>query len=153
MVIPYTAGSKDGSSRSESGASSTQPSSSPPQDKEESSTSLIAAVKKNNVGWFGIKPFASGSVFRSRGAPESPTKADDDECARLTLRYVLRSNDALTAPIPGLITVDQVKNAARAVTERRNFDLAEARRYDEVVSERWASLPEDYQWLREWEWA
>ena len=114
--------------------------------------SLIEAVKKNNVGWFGIKPFASGSVFRSGGAPESSTKADDDERARLALRNILRSNDALTAPIPGLITVDQVKNAVRAVTERRQFDLAEARRYDEAVSEMWANLPEDYQWLKEWEW-
>jgi len=153
VVIPYTAGSKNRHTRVEPGKGGWQakPDTSVPEDK--SSVSLIEAVKKNNVGWFGIKPFASGSVFRSRGVPESSTKADDDERARLALRYVLRSNDALTAPIPGLITVDQVKNAARAVAERRNFDLAEARRYDEVVSEMWANLPEDYQWLKEWEWA
>jgi len=152
VVIPYTAGSKDGSSRSESGAGSTQPSSGTAQGEEESSASLIAAVKKNNVGWFGIKPFASGSVFRSGGVPDSSTKADDDERARLALRNILRSNDALTAPIPGLITVDQVKNAVRAVAERRQFDHAEARKYDEAVREMWANLPEDYQWLKEWEW-
>ena len=103
-------------------------------------------MRKHDVGTFGIKPFASNSLF-------AKAKDDEEKCkrARQTLRWIL-GNPALTAPIPGLITVDQVKNAVRAVTERRQFDLAEARRYDEAVSEMWANLPEDYQWLKEWEW-
>jgi len=145
VVVPYTAGSKSEQDRSENKALDSV-------EHDESNLDLIKAVKKNNVGWFGIKPFASGSVFRSRGAPNSATREIDDERARLTLRYILSSNDALTAPIPGLITVDQVKNAAQAVTERREFDRAETRRYDRAVSEMWANLPEDYQWLKEWEW-
>ena len=43
----------------------------------------------------------------------------------MVLRYVLRC-DVLTGAIPGLITIDQVKNAAAAVKERRQFDVAKA---------------------------
>ena len=152
VVVPYTAGSKDGHQRLEPGKDGWEGKADAATGRDKWSLSLIEAAKKNNVGWFGIKPFASGSLFRSRGAPDSATKEIDDERARMTLRYILSSNDALTAPIPGLITVDQVKNAARAVAERRKFDLAEARRYNQAVSEMWASLPESYQWLKEWEW-
>ncbi|MGA2658525.1 MAG: hypothetical protein ABSH34_13565 [Verrucomicrobiota bacterium] len=67
------------------------------------------------------------------------------------LRYVLGC-DVLSCAIPGLITVDQVKNAAAAVKERRQFDVAEAERFDALVAETWANLPENYQWLRHWEW-
>jgi len=113
--------------------------------------SLFDAIKKQNVGLLGIKPFASGSVFRSRGAVVEATKKIDDERARLTLRYVLR-NESLTAAIPGLITIDQVKNASQAVLERRKFNDAEARRHERAVKDMWANLPEDYQWLKDWEW-
>ncbi len=87
----------------------------------------------------------------SRGVPDSDTKAEDDRRARDTLRYVLCC-DVLTAAIPGLITIDHVKNAAQAVTQRREFDAAESRRYQEMVEEMWANLPHHYKWLRDWEW-
>jgi len=108
-------------------------------------------LKKYDVGLIGIKPFASGTFFKSRGEPDSPTKDEDDERARLALRHVLCC-DVLTAAIPGLITVDQVKNAARAVKERRRFDLAESRRFEEITQQMWDNLPPGYQWLRDWEW-
>ena len=38
-----------------------------------------------------------------------------------------------------------------AVTERRKLDRAEARRFDELVREMWANLPNEYRWLKEWE--
>jgi hypothetical protein len=152
VVIPYTAGSKDAQLALKPGKSSGEVKTAGAEGQDKSFVSLSEAVKKNNAGWFGIKPFASGSVFQSRGKPDSDTKEVDDERARMTLRYILGSNRALTAPIPGLITVDQVKNAARAVTEHRKFDVSEARRHDETVKEMWANLPEDYQWLKEWEW-
>jgi hypothetical protein len=75
------------------------------------------------VGFIGIKPFASGALFASQGAPDSATKQEDDERARLALRHVLCC-DLLAVGIPGLFTVDQVKNAAAAVKERRQFDMA-----------------------------
>ncbi len=58
---------------------------------------------------------------------------------------------SIAAALPGLITIDQVKNAARAVQERREFDKAEAERYKKAVDRMWASLPEGYDWLRDWE--
>ncbi|MBI4579179.1 MAG: aldo/keto reductase [Planctomycetes bacterium] len=128
ILTPYTAGSKK-----------------KPED------SLFDALKKRDVGMLGIKPFASGSVFRSRGAINPATQKIDDERARLTLRYVF-CNDALTAAIPGLISVEQVANAAQAVAERRQFDEAEARRFERAVHDMWANLPEDYQWLKDWQW-
>ena len=79
---------------------------------------LWAAMKKQDVGWFGIKPFASNSLFKGSSKPGDAHEAEDNVLARLAIRYVL-CNPAITAPIPGLITVDQVDNVAKAVKERR----------------------------------
>lgn len=63
---------------------------------------------------------------------------------------------AMAATIPGLISVRQVKNAVRAIAERRQFDLGGAkslnRDLEPVREEKWASLSPEYHWLREWEW-
>ncbi|UCD28152.1 MAG: aldo/keto reductase [Planctomycetota bacterium] len=151
VVVPYTAGSKKAHARVEPGKDGWKGITEKRNPKEIGIYSLIDAVKKNRVGWVGIKPFASGSVFKSRGMPDSATKKEDDERARMTLRYVLQ-NDALTAAIPGLITADQVRNAAKAVQERRKLELAETQRLQQTVDEMWANLPENYQWLKtEWE--
>jgi len=155
VVVPYTAGSKQAPARVDPDGSQKAWKAVPGGEAayDEPITSVMDAVKKHKVGWFGIKPFASGSVFKSRGAVNPSTQKEDDERARLTLRYILASNDALTAPIPGLITVDQVNNAAKAVVERRQLDLTETRRLDRAVEEMWANLPTGYGWLkREWEW-
>jgi aryl-alcohol dehydrogenase-like predicted oxidoreductase len=119
--------------------------------KEKPVGSMFDALRQHDVGMIGIKPFASGTVFQSRGEPDSATKEEDDERARMCLRYALCC-DVLTASIPGLITVDQVKNAARAVRERREFDLAETQRFQQMTEQMWANLPRNYQWLKEWEW-
>ncbi len=119
--------------------------------KEKPVGSMFDALRRYDVGMIGIKPFASGTVFQSRGEPDSATKEEDDERARMCLRYALCC-DVLTASIPGLITVDQVANAARSVQERREFDLAEAQRFQRMTDEMWANLPGHYQWLKEWEW-
>ena len=119
--------------------------------KEKPVGSMFDAFRKHDVGFIGIKPFASGALFASQGAPDSATKQEDDERARLALRHVLCC-DLLAAAIPGLITVDQVKNAAAAVKERRQFDLAEAARHQQLTTEMWRKLPPSYHWLREWEW-
>lgn len=119
--------------------------------KERPEGSMFDALRKLNVGMIGIKPFASGNLFASRGTPDSLTRQDDDERARMALRYVLCC-DVLSAAIPGLITVDQVKNAAAAVKERRQFERAEVERYQRLTARMWQRLPEDYHWLRNWEW-
>jgi predicted aldo/keto reductase-like oxidoreductase len=111
---------------------------------------LWATLKKYDVGWFGIKPFASNSVFKGDSSADNPHAEQDNQIARLALRRIL-CNQAITAPIPGLISVPQVDNAALAVMERRQLDVAEQAQLDEAMDHAWASLPPNYQWLKDWE--
>lgn len=116
----------------------------------EDETGLWATIKKHNVGWFGIKPFASNSVFKGDSSPDSPYREEDNRIARLALRYIL-CNSSITAPIPGLISPQQVDNVALAVMERRELDLEEKAELERVMDRAWAHLTPDYQWLKNWE--
>lgn len=104
--------------------------------------SLFPALKKCDVGAFGIKPFAAGSLFR-----------DDQEenlrRARLAIRYILQSNTVI--PIPGLNAVGEVDNVAKAVAERRQLDIEEKAELENAAGQAWANLPPNYQWLKNWE--
>jgi predicted aldo/keto reductase-like oxidoreductase len=111
---------------------------------------LWAAIQKHDVGWFGIKPFASNSVFRGDSSPGSEHAKEDNEIARMALRCIL-CNPAITAPMPGMITPQQVDNACLAVVERRQLDAQEQTRLDRAMDRAWASLPPHYQWLKDWE--
>jgi predicted aldo/keto reductase-like oxidoreductase len=111
---------------------------------------VFAAIRKYDVGVFGIKPFASNALFQGDSSPASPYREEDDRRARLALRYVL-GNPAITAPIPGMVNVHQVDNAARAVMERRKLDLHEQAELDQASDQMWARLPPHYQWLKNWE--
>ena len=111
---------------------------------------LWATLKKYDVGWFGIKPFASNSVFRGDSSPDSPFAEQDNNIARLAIRYIL-CNPAITAPMPGMISVQQVDNIALAVKERRQLDVKEQAELDQAMDRAWASLPANYQWLKDWE--
>jgi predicted aldo/keto reductase-like oxidoreductase len=119
--------------------------------KELPTDSVFEVVRKQGVGVFGIKPFASGSLFKGGGSPKSAEPEEDDKRARMALRYIL-CNPAITAPIPGLITTGQVDNAAKAVKERRELDQSEKSHLERAMDEAWAKLPPDYQWLKDWEW-
>lgn len=112
--------------------------------------SVFEALKQHDVGMFGIKPFASNSLFKGNSAVDNPSAEEDDRRARLALRYIL-ANPAVTAPIPGLINLRQVDNAADAVKERRQLDQNEKAELERISEEMWARLPEDYQWLKDWE--
>jgi len=112
--------------------------------------SLFDAIAKSNVGFFGIKPFASNSLFKGNSSPDSPHRTEDDRLARLAIRYIL-CNKVITAPIPGLISIDQVDNVLKAVKERRELDVKEAAELQRAVDHAWAGLPEEYQWLKEWD--
>ena len=127
VIFPYTAGSK-----------------------ELPADSLFDAIKENDVGSFGIKPFADNSLFAGTSFPNDPHAADDDRRARLALRYIL-SNPAVTAPIPGLINIHQVDNAVQAIRERRQLDLNEKAELDRATRDMWARLSPGHQWLRDWE--
>ena len=111
--------------------------------------SLFEAVRKHDVGGFGIKPFASKSLFKGDGSPDSPHAGEDDRRARLAIWSIL-ANPAITAPIPGLISIRQADNVAKAVQERRRLDRREKAELKEAAREMWASLPDGYQWLRDW---
>jgi aryl-alcohol dehydrogenase-like predicted oxidoreductase len=112
-------------------------------------TGLWAAMKQHGTGWFGIKPFAGTSLFKGDSSPGSPTREEDDRLARMAIRYIL-CNPAITAPIPGIINTHQVDNVARAVQEP-DLDETEARELSTAMDEAWARLPENYQWLKSWE--
>jgi aryl-alcohol dehydrogenase-like predicted oxidoreductase len=120
--------------------------------KELPTDSVFSAIRKNNVGIFGIKPFADNALFKGDGTPRSQFKEEDNQRARLAIRYIL-GNPAITAPIAGLITMEQVENAAKAVMERRKLDHAEMRRLETVSAEMWANLRPSHRWLRNWEYA
>ncbi|MGB2820244.1 MAG: aldo/keto reductase [Phycisphaerae bacterium] len=112
--------------------------------------SLFDALKKCDVGVFGIKPFASNSLFKGSSAPGDPHAEEDNRVARLAIRYIL-CNQAITAPIPGLISTQQVDNMALAVKERRELDLTEKAELRRATDGMWANLPAGYQWLKDWE--
>jgi len=112
-------------------------------------TGLWASMKQHGIGWFGIKPFAGTSLFKGDSSPDSPTREEDDRLARMAIRYIL-CNQAITAPIPGIINTHQVDNVVKAVQEPE-LDQAEAQELSTAMDEAWARLPADYQWLKNWE--
>jgi aryl-alcohol dehydrogenase-like predicted oxidoreductase len=111
--------------------------------------SVFDALGKCDVGAFGIKPFASNSLFKGSSSPDDPHAEEDDRRARLAIRYILCNPHIV--PIPGLISPHQVDNVAKAVMERRQLDLAEAGELKKAMEETWARLPKNYQWLKDWE--
>ncbi|MHC4808060.1 MAG: aldo/keto reductase [Planctomycetota bacterium] len=112
--------------------------------------SVFDAIKKHDVGFFGIKPFVSNSLFNGDSSPDNPQAEQDDRLARMAIRYIL-CNPAITAPIPGMINTHQVDNVVKAVKERRQLDVAEAKELGEAMDQAWARLPAHYQWLKDWE--
>lgn len=104
--------------------------------------SLFPALKKCDVGAFGIKPFAAGTLFTNN-------QEENFKNARLALRYILRTNTVI--PIPGLCSIAEVDNAAKAVLERRELDVQEKADLETINDTMMAKLPESYQWLRQWE--
>ncbi len=120
--------------------------------------SLFDSVEKYDVGIFGIKPFASNSMFKGDSQPGNPYEEEDNERARLALRCIL-CNKSITSPIPGLISIPQVDNCLQAIAERREYDLQASgpgilkdKRFAHVADEMINRLPADYQWLRKWQW-
>ncbi len=104
--------------------------------------SLFAALKKCDVGAFGIKPFAASSLFRGN-------QEEDYRRARLAIRYILHSNTVI--PIPGIDNIQELDNVVKAVKERRELDVKERAELESAANEMWAKLPPHYQWLRDWE--
>jgi len=110
--------------------------------KKAPSDSLFPALKKCDVGAFGIKPFGKGSLFTG-------DREEDFRRARLALRYILYTNTVI--PIPGLNSIEQVDNAVLAVKERRELDLQETAELERINRQMFARLPSHYQWLKDWQ--
>ncbi|MBC8217101.1 MAG: aldo/keto reductase [Planctomycetes bacterium] len=110
--------------------------------KRAQTDSVFEALKKEDVGAFGIKPFAAGSLF-------TKDREQNFQRARLAIRYILHSNTVI--PIPGLNSVEYVDNVAKAVAERRELDVKEAAQLDIANKQAWANLPANYQWLKNWQ--
>jgi aryl-alcohol dehydrogenase-like predicted oxidoreductase len=104
--------------------------------------SLFEALKKCDVGAFGIKPYGAGSLFGKE-------QEENDKRARLAIRYILLTNTVI--PIPGLNSVAQVDNAVKAVQERRELDQKEKSYLQNLNGRMWAGLPPNYLWLRDWQ--
>ncbi len=104
--------------------------------------SLFDALKKCDVGAFGIKPFAAASLFA--GSPE-----ENNQRGRLAIRYILHSNTVV--PIPGMNSLKEVDNVIAAVRERRQLDVKENAALEHAGHQTWANLPASYQWLKDWQ--
>jgi predicted aldo/keto reductase-like oxidoreductase len=104
--------------------------------------SLFEALKRRDVGAFGIKPFAAASLFTGK-------QEEDDRRARLAIRYILHSDTVI--PIPGINSATEVDNLAKAMMERRELDVKEKAELHRAAGEMWANLPARYQWLKDWE--
>jgi uncharacterized protein len=103
--------------------------------------SVFDVLTKQDVGAFGIKPFAAGSLF-------TRDKAENLKRARLAIRYILATNTVI--PIPGVKSIEELDNVITAVKERRQFDLQEQAALETASEQAWARLPQNYQWLKEW---
>ncbi len=104
--------------------------------------SLFDALKKRDVGAFGIKPFAAASLFTGNAV-------QDNRRGRLALRYILHSNTVV--PIPGMNRPEEVDNVIKAVSERRQLDVQESAELEAVGRQTFARLPDQYQWLKNWQ--
>ena len=115
--------------------------------------SVFQSLHEHNVGLITIKPFFGGSLFESNGKPKLGVGSkEDNDLARLTLQCILNLNDAVTSVIPGLSTVYEVENAARAsYTRLLGQPAADKAWLKRLTEERWAALPQEYAWLRDWE--
>jgi predicted aldo/keto reductase-like oxidoreductase len=117
--------------------------------------SIFKTVLERNVGIVTIKPFFGGTLFESCGKVSFPVMGvgskTENDVARLTIQCIL-ANKAITATVPGLSTPYEVENAARAsYTRPLGATAAEKEWLMQITDERWAALPPEYHWLRDWE--
>lgn len=110
--------------------------------KRAQTDSLFPALQRCDVGAFGIKPFAAGSLFTGE-------KEEDARRARLAIRYILLSDTVV--PIPGVHSVEELDNLAKAVKERRELDVQEVSELERAGQHILARLPAHYQWLKNWQ--
>jgi predicted aldo/keto reductase-like oxidoreductase len=126
-----------------------------PGHRADQSQGIFDVVRERDVGVVTIKPYFGGSLFKSYGKVKFPVMGvgskSENDLARLTLQCIL-ANEAITAAVPGLSTVYEVENAARAsYTRPLGMSAAEKKWLMDITDRQWANLPQEYQWLRDWE--
>ena len=115
--------------------------------------SIFQSLTEQDVGLITIKPFFGGRLLKSNDKPKlGAGSKEDHDLARLTLQCILNLNDAVTSVMPGLSTVYEVENAARASYTRPLGQTAADKEWlERMTDERWAVLPQEYAWLRDWQ--
>jgi predicted aldo/keto reductase-like oxidoreductase len=115
--------------------------------------SVFKSLVGHDVGLVTIKPFFGGSLLKSHDKPKwGVGKKEDNDLARLTIECILNLNSAITAVIPGLSTIYEAENAARASYMSRQAMTSSDRCWlEQITNERWAHLPPEYTWLRDWQ--
>ena len=115
--------------------------------------SIFQSLREHDVGLITIKPFFGGKLLDTYDKPKIGVGSKkDNDLVCLTLQCILNLDDAITAVIPGLSTVYEVRNAARASYTRPLGQTAADKQWlDRITDERWADLPQEYLWLRDWE--
>ena len=115
--------------------------------------SIFQSLHRHDVGLITIKPFFGGSLLKSHGKVKlGAGNKEDNDLARLTLQCILNLNDAVTCVIPGLSTIYEVENAARAsYTRSLAMTPADKNWLEDITDRQWANLPDQYKWLRNWE--
>ena len=116
--------------------------------------SVFEAVRKHDIGVITIKPFGGGGLFRThlKFGTKTDSTERDYELARLTLAYIL-CNGAISATVPGMTTVEEVDNNVLASAKRLALlDQNGMWKLYEATEQMWVNFPNDYRWLRDWEW-
>jgi len=127
-----------------------------PGHRSDQTQGIFEVVHKQDVGVVTIKPYFGGSLFKaSDGKVKFPVMGvgskTENDLARLTLQCIL-ANEAITAAVPGLSTVYEVENAARAsYTRPLGMSAADKEWLMDITEQQWANLPREYEWLRDWE--
>jgi predicted aldo/keto reductase-like oxidoreductase len=129
----------------------------PFKNAKDRSVSIFETVRKRQVGLVTIKPFAGGNIFQSfKSKAKFPIMGvglkEENDLARLTLKCILACYREITCTVPGLTTVYEVDNAARASYEGSlAISPAEKEWLEGQTGERLAQLPSEYEWLHDWE--
>ncbi|HIJ51701.1 MAG TPA: hypothetical protein HPP66_00925 [Planctomycetes bacterium] len=115
--------------------------------------SIFQSLTEQDVGLITIKPFFGVRLLKSNDKPKlGAGSKEDHDLVRLTLQCILNLNDAVTSVMPGLSTVYEVENAARASYTRPFGQTAADKEWlERMTDERWAVLPKEYAWLRDWQ--
>ena len=115
--------------------------------------SIFQSLRERDVGLITIKPFFGGSLFKSHGKPKLGVGSkEDNDLAKLTIQCILNLNDAVTSVIPGLSTIYEVDNAARAsYTRPLGQTAADTEWLKRITDRQWSGLPTQYTLFLDWE--